>query len=182
MDGLTKILNVGGIVSLSPDLSYFANLLGVSEATVRKVLLSWGPGKFDAGLVLDGKAFRPDGKPAATLIPPAFGLAGINLGTWEGWGSITHWNAFVANIELHGQGRFFDPRLNDAATFPIAAKNGFGNIMPASPDSDKVTSKLAALHVYQLALPIPYAHKNPIDFRPMLGQTLFNGKANYTPC
>ena len=29
---------------------------------MRAVLASWGPGKFDAELVLDGKAFRPDGK------------------------------------------------------------------------------------------------------------------------
>jgi len=35
---------------------------------------------------LDGKALRPDGKTAATLIPPAFGLAGVNLHTWTGWG------------------------------------------------------------------------------------------------
>ena len=48
---------------------------------MRTVLRSWGPGKFDAELFLDGKAFRPDGKTAATLIPPAFGLAGVNLHT-----------------------------------------------------------------------------------------------------
>ena len=57
----------------------FANLLGVSQDTVRTVLNSWGPGKFDAELVLDGKAFRPDGGSAATLVPPAYGLAGVNL-------------------------------------------------------------------------------------------------------
>ena len=48
----------------------------IYAATVRTVLNSWGPGKFDAELFLDGKAFRPDGKTAATLLPPAFGLAG----------------------------------------------------------------------------------------------------------
>ena len=47
----------------------------------RRCSPSWGPGKFDAELFLDGKAFRPDGKTAATLIPPAFGLAGVNLHT-----------------------------------------------------------------------------------------------------
>ena len=45
-------------------------MLETDEATVKKVLTSWGPGKFDAELNLDGKAFRPDGKPAATLNPP----------------------------------------------------------------------------------------------------------------
>jgi hypothetical protein len=29
---------------------------------------------------------RPDGKQTGTLIPPAFGLAGINLHTWTGMG------------------------------------------------------------------------------------------------
>src|SRR5688572_20219212 len=87
-------LNVGAIAALAPDLSAVARVLGIDETTVRTVLNSWGPGKFDAELILDGKAFRPDGKSAATLIPPAFGLAGVNLHTWTGWGSVTHWNAF----------------------------------------------------------------------------------------
>src|SRR5215204_1564716 len=64
-------LNVGAIVSLAPNLSPITDLLRVDEATVRKVLASWGPGKFNAELFLDGKAFRPDGRSAATLIPPA---------------------------------------------------------------------------------------------------------------
>ncbi len=80
-------LNVGLIVSLAPNLTPFAELLGVDVATVKKVLTSWGPGRFDAELDKDGKAFRPDGKQAGTLIPPAFGLAGVNLSTWTGFGS-----------------------------------------------------------------------------------------------
>src|SRR5438067_8817885 len=81
-------LNVGAIVALSPDLSAVDKLLGVDDATTRKVLASWGAGKFDAELFLDGKAFRPDGKTAATLIPPAYGLAGVNMHTWTGgWGT-----------------------------------------------------------------------------------------------
>ncbi|HSP64340.1 MAG TPA: hypothetical protein VLQ90_15225, partial [Pyrinomonadaceae bacterium] len=107
-------LDVGAIVSLAPDLSVLTSLLRVDEPTVKKVLASWGPGKFDAELNLDGKAFRPDGKAAATLIPPAFGMAGVNLHTWGGgWGTVTYWNAFVGNLELQGQGTFFDARLND---------------------------------------------------------------------
>jgi hypothetical protein len=98
-------LNVGAIVNLSPDLSSVAKLLNVDEATVRTVLMSWGPGKFDAELFMDGKAFHGN-KSAATLIPPAFGLAGVNLHTWTGWGSVTHWNAFVANLEMHGKRNF----------------------------------------------------------------------------
>ena len=131
-------LNVGAIVNLSPDLSVPAKLLGVDEATVRAVLLSWGPGKFDAELFMDGKAFRPDGKSAAVLIPPAYGLAGFNLHTWTGWGSVTYWNAFVANLEMHGKGRFSDSRLNNPSQFPVAAAHGFADVA-APPEEDRIT-------------------------------------------
>jgi hypothetical protein len=88
LDGwVNRDLNVGAIINLAPDLSAVAELLEIDERTVRKVFAAWGPGKFDAELLLDGKGFRPDGKTAATLIPPAFGLAGVNLHTWTGWGS-----------------------------------------------------------------------------------------------
>ena len=60
LDGwANRDLDVGAIVALAPDLSAFADLLGVDEDDVRDVLRSWGPGKFDAELLLDGKtAFR----------------------------------------------------------------------------------------------------------------------------
>ena len=129
LDGwANRDLDVGQIIALAPNLQPFADLLGVDQATVRSVLQSWGPGRFDAELALDGKAFRPDGKTSAVLIPPAFGLAGVNLHTWTGWGSVTYWNAFVANLEMHGQGNFFDPRLDNADQFPIASKAGFGHV------------------------------------------------------
>ena len=66
-------------MALAPDLKALTDLLGVDKATVLKVLNSWGPGQYYADLLQDGKAFRPDGKPAATLLPPALGLAGVNL-------------------------------------------------------------------------------------------------------
>lgn len=191
LDGwANRDLNVGEIVALAPDLSPFSNLLGVSQDTVRTVLKSWGPGKFDAELILDGKAFNPQqisngvvtgtNVSAATLIPPAFGLAGINLHTWTGWGSVTHWNAFVANLEMHGSGTFFDPRLNDAAKFPIAAANGFGNVRNTP---DLITSKLAALHFYQLAVPAPRPPDGSFDAgAASRGQIVFNGKAQCAAC
>ncbi|MFL5806110.1 MAG: hypothetical protein ACJ8CR_30800 [Roseiflexaceae bacterium] len=173
-------LNVGAIVALAPNLKPFADLLGTNQATVRTVLNSWGPGKFDAELILDGKAFRPDGKSAATLIPPAFGLAGVNLHTWTGWGSVTHWNAFVANLEMHGQGTFYDPRLDNAEQFPIAARAGFGNVRS---DPDLITAKLAALHFYQLAIPAPRPPKGSFDREAAArGRIVFNGKAQCASC
>ena len=94
------------------------------------------------------------------LIPPAFGLAGINLHTWTGWGSVTYWNAFVANLEMHGKGTFFDPRLNNPAQFPVAARAGLADVRHTP---DRVTSKLPALHVYQLALPAPVPPQGSFD-------------------
>jgi hypothetical protein len=193
LDGwANRDLNVGAIIALSPDLSPFENLLGVDRATVLTVLNSWGPGKFDAELVLDGKAFNPQqisngvvtgtNVSAATLLPPAFGLAGVNLHTWTGWGSVPYWNAFVANIEMHGKGTFYDPRLNNAAQFPIAAANGFGDIR-SSPDL--ITSKLPALHAYQLSLQAPLPPSGSFDVAAATrGQALFaaDGKAQCGTC
>jgi hypothetical protein len=181
LDGwANRDLNVGAIIGLSPNLQPVADLLGVDVATVQTVLNSWGPGKFDAELFLDGKAFRPDGKSAATLIPPAFGMAGVNMHTWTGWGSVTYWNAFVANLEMHGQGTFYDPRLDDAERFPIAAREGFGHKRDSP---DLITPKLAALHFYQLALPIPKPPKGSFDRAAAArGRLVFNGKANCAGC
>jgi hypothetical protein len=183
LDGwANRDLNVGAIVALAPNLAPIANLLGVDQATVRRVLNSWGPGKFDAELSLDGKAFQPNGRSAATLIPPAFGLAGVNLHTWTGWGSVTHWNALVANLEMHGKGTFFDPRLDNAAQFPIAAKNGFGHVR-TDPDHDRITSKLAPLHFYQLALAAPKPPAGSFDAAAAKrGDELFGGKAKCNMC
>ena len=174
-------LNIGAIVALAPTLKPYVDLLGVDEATVRKVLASWGPGKFDAQLTLDGKAFRPDGKSAATLIPPAFGLAGVNQHTWTGsWGGVTYWNAFVANLEMHGRGNFVDPRLNNREQFPVAARAGLANTR--TPD-DRITPKLAALHFYQLAMPVPKPPGGTFDqARAARGQTTFSGKARCATC
>jgi hypothetical protein len=176
-------LNVGGIIALAPNLKPFTDHLGVDDATVRKVLNSWGPGKFDAELTLDGKAFRPDGKPAAVLLPPAFGLAGVNFATWTGaWGTVTYWNAFVGNLEMHGKGRFFDPRLNDPVQFPLAAKAGFGDVKIA-PDQDRITPKLPALHFYQLAIPAPKPSAGSFDAAAAArGEAVFNGKAMCASC
>jgi hypothetical protein len=186
-------LNVGAIIALAPDLSAFAALLGTNQNTVRTVLRSWGPGKFDAELILDGKAFNPaqisngvvtrTNVPGATLIPPAFGLGGVNLHTWTGWGSVPHWNAFVANLEMHGVGRFFDPRLDNAAQFPIAATHGFGDLPHISPDDDLMTSKLSDLQFYQLSIPSPQPPAGSFDpAAAKRGDDLFSGKAGCNNC
>ncbi|TLZ26082.1 MAG: c-type cytochrome [Gammaproteobacteria bacterium] len=181
LDGwANRDLNVGAITSLAPNLQPAAALLGTDVATVRKVLAAWGPGKFDAELFMDGKGFRPDGKSSAVLIPPAFGLAGVNLHTWTGWGSVTYWNAFVGNLEMHGKGTFFDPRLNNAAQFPVAAAAGFGNVRNTP---DLTTEKLGALQFYQLGIPAPKPPKGSFDEAAAeRGKELFAGQAKCATC
>lgn len=173
-------LDVGQVAALAPNLKPFADLLGVSEDQVRQVFRSWGPGKYDAELNQDGKAMRPDGKSAATVLPAAFGLAGVNLHTYTGWGSVTHWNAYVAITQMHGKGTFFDPRLNDAERFPVAARAGHGNIRD---NPDHTTSKLAALHYYQLSIPAPEPPADSFDAEAAgRGKVVFEGKAQCATC
>jgi cytochrome c2 len=182
LDGwANRDLNIGAIVATAPDLSAFEKLLQVDAATVRKVLNSWGPGKYDAELNIDGKAFRPDGKTAATLIPSAFGLAGVNNHTWTGsWGTVTYWNAYVANLQMYGQGAFFDPRLDDASKYPVAARNKRGHKQDAE---DKISAKLPALHFYQLSLPTPKPRPDSFDKAAAgRGESVFKGKARCASC
>jgi len=203
IDGLAnRDLNIGAIVATAPNLQPVVDLLRLAPADstitagqVRNVLRSWGPGKFDAELFLDGKAFNPEQitngvvtathVPGATLIPNARGLSGHNLHTWTGgWGTVTYWNAFVAVDELHGIGTFFDERFDNVEQFPIAAAAKLGHVSVDDPDKDQVTGKLAALHFYQLALPAIQPRPG-IDFNPAAakrGDELFSGKANCNRC
>ncbi|HSM84972.1 MAG TPA: hypothetical protein VLT16_02415, partial [Candidatus Limnocylindrales bacterium] len=181
LDGwANRDLNVGAIVSLAPNLQPIADLLKVDVPTVKKVLASWGPGRFDAELDKDGKAFRPDGKQAGTLIPPAFGLAGVNLHTWTGFGSVPYWNAYVGATEMNGSGTFFDARLKDNEQYPVSARSNAWNTR-GSPD--KITAKLPALHFYQLAIPAPKPPAGSFDkAAAAAGKVLFNGKARCGTC
>jgi hypothetical protein len=196
LDGwANRDLDVGAIVASAPNLVPVANLLGTSVDTVKAVLRSWGPGKFDAELFLDGKAFNPQqvshgvvtgvNVPGATLIPNAYGLAGYNQHTWTGsWGTVSYWNAFVGTLEMHGVGRFFDPRLANPAQFPIAAANGFSDLPHIPPEDDRVTPKLAALQFYQLGIPAP-APRAGVDYDAAAaarGDRLFSGKAQCNNC
>ena len=181
LDGwANRDLNVGAIVSLAPNLKPFTDLLGVDVATVKKVLASWGPGRYDAELDKDGKAFRPDGGQAGTLIPPAFGLAGVNLHTWTGFGSVPYWNAYVATTQMHGSGTFVDRRFDTKEQFPVSAKSGSGNTRGTP---DLTSSKLAALHFYQIAIPAPKPPANSFDkMAAVRGKELFNMKARCATC
>ncbi len=172
-------LNVGAIVSLAPNLQPVADLIGVDVPTVKKVLGSWGPGKYDAELDMDGKAFQPNGKSGATLLPPAFGMAGISNGTYTGWGDVTYWNAYVSNTQMHGKGAFSEPRIT-AAQFPVGTRAHYNQVRNSD---DQITAKLGALQFYQMAIPAPKAPAGSYDkTQAEQGKVLFSGKAKCATC
>ena len=100
-----------------------------------------------------GQVFAPhtDGGSAASRIPPAFGLAGVNLATYTGSGTVTYWNAFVANLEMHGQGSFFDRRW--PAGRPLAGFFAARAGLPAPPGAPTVREFQRA----QAAVALPWA-------------------------
>jgi mono/diheme cytochrome c family protein len=125
LDGwANRDLNPGAIIALSPALS----------AQQKEVYNSWGPGMFDA-------RFNLDGLNGPHVIPPAYGLSGVNRITSTGDGEdIAYWNRYVAVTQMGGQGSFYDERTG------VNVTNG---------TSDQVTSKLPALQAYQLSLDAP---------------------------
>jgi hypothetical protein len=173
-------LNVGTIISLTNNAQPIASMLHVDEATLRTVLAGWGPGKYNAVLNMDGKALKPDGSIAANLIPAAFGLNGVNLTTYTGWGDISYWNSFVANNQMHGKGTFKDPRLNDPVKYPIAVENHSYDV---NNNPDLITSKLTALRAYQHSIKAPTPPAGSFDATAAArGKTLFLTKAKCATC
>jgi hypothetical protein len=179
-------LNTGLIVSLAPNLAPMADqVLGASDPatidTLKKVLLSWGPGFYDAEVHIDAIGFRPDGKSAAVRIPAAYGHLGEDLHTWTGgFGNVTYWNAYVANLQMHGNGNFNDERFNDPAKYPAAVRGGFFKLRH---NPDQVTPKLAALHYYQLSLKAPTPPAGSFDPpAAKRGEVVFNGQGKCAEC
>jgi hypothetical protein len=81
---------------------------------------------------------------------------------------------------MHGQGTFYDPRLNDPVQFPIAAREGFGNVRNTP---DLITAKLAALHFYQLAIPAPAPPAGSFDQAAAdRGKMVFEGAGKCSSC
>lgn len=173
-------LDVGAIIASAPNLQPISDITGMKVPQLRELLLSWGPGRYDAELNHDGKAYRPDGKPSTTVLPAAFGLAGMNLHTYGAWGGVPYWNAYVAITQMYGKGTFFDPRLKDPKRYPVSVKAGWWNVRG---NPDLVTSKLPALQYYQLSIPAPTPPRGSFDEQAALrGKELFNGKAACAVC
>ena len=179
LDGwANRDLNVGAIVSLAPNLKPFTDLLGVDVETVKKVLASWGPGRFDAELDKDGKAFRPDGKQAGTLIPPAFGLAGVNLHTWTGFGSVPYWNAYVAATEMHGAGR--SSMLGSTTRISIQSPRRVARaIRGTAGQDDSQAGRAALLSALDPRAEGPAGSYDKAAFE--RGKTVFNGRGSVRP-
>jgi len=144
-------LQPGTILSLSPALQ---------AAPTHALLTSWGKGKYDA-------RWNHDGKNDPVVIPPAYGLAGTNLATYTGEGSISYWNAYVAVTQMHGQGTFVAPKIRDDIHHT----------------PDLVTSKLPALLLYQLSLEAPAPPAGTFDpAAAARGAAVFSGGARCASC
>jgi mono/diheme cytochrome c family protein len=143
-------LNPGAIVALSPAVS----------PAVKQILNSWGPGKYDPRTNIDGQS-------TPLVIPPAYGLLGVDKETFTAEGPVSYWNAYVAVTQMHAQGTFSDSRL--------------GINVVQTPDL--VTSKLPALRQYQLSLATPKPADGTVDVAAAArGRTVFDGAGRCAAC
>lgn len=145
-----RTLDVGRIIALSPAVT----------AGQRMVYNSWGPGKYDP-------RFNIDGKNIPVVIPPAFGLRHVAREIYTGDDTISYWNAYVAITQMHGHGRFVDPRIGVTVNNP----------------PDLVSSKLGALRTYQFSLETPAPAPGTFDkTAAQRGRQVFNAVARCSGC
>ncbi|HEU4631867.1 MAG TPA: hypothetical protein VFS08_19105 [Gemmatimonadaceae bacterium] len=145
-------LNPGAIIALSPALT----------AAQKAVYNSWGPGKYDP-------RYNFDGLNGPQVIPPAYGLLGVNSVTATGDGDeLAYWNRYVGVTQMHGHGTFSEPRTGV-------------NVNNTPPDL--VTDKLPALQAYQLSIAAP--EPPPGSFDPAAaarGRAVFVGAGKCATC
>jgi mono/diheme cytochrome c family protein len=153
-------LDPGAIIALSPGLPALADQLGVTAEEARDALESWGPGRYDA-------RFNQDTESHPVLIPPAYGLADVELETYTGEGPVSYWNAYVAVTQMGAHGTFVDERLG----------------VEIRQEPDRVTPMLPALRDYQFSLEAPPPPKGSFDAEAAArGQALFAGEAGCAGC
>jgi mono/diheme cytochrome c family protein len=144
-------LDPGAIIALSPALT----------PDLKAVYNSWGPGKYDP-------RFNFDGQNGPQVIPPAYGLLGINRITATGdGGDVAYWNRYVGVTQMHGHGSFSEPRTGVNVNNP----------------PDLISSKLAALEAYQLSLNAPAPPAASFDpAAAARGQQVFSGPGQCATC
>jgi mono/diheme cytochrome c family protein len=145
-----RSLDVGRIVALSPRLT----------PAQKAVYNSWGPGMYDP-------RFNIDGQNIPVVLPPAFGLRHVKREVYTGDDVVSYWNAYVAITQMHGHGRFVDPRIGVSVNNP----------------PDLVSSKLEPLRAYQLSLDAPAPIPGEFDeSAARRGRAVFNGVARCAGC
>jgi len=145
-------LDPGAIIALSPGLA--------GNQAALDVLNSWGPGFYDP-------RWNEDGINHPVVIPSIYGLKDVPLETYTGDGPISYWNAYVAVTQMHGQGQFFDPRVDVAVIY----------------DPDLVTPKLPSLFEYEVSLAAPPVAASAYDAAAAeRGAALFAGAARCSTC
>jgi mono/diheme cytochrome c family protein len=153
LDGWANVdLNPGAIVALSPAL----------PAATKAVYNSWGKGKYDP-------RFNLDMMNGPQVIPPAYGLLGINKVTATGDGDeLAYWNRYVAVTQMGGHGNFKEPRTG------VDVTNG---------TDDQVSAKLPALQEYQLSIPAPPPPAGSFDAAAAeRGKVVFEGAGKCATC
>ena len=145
-------LNPGAIIALSPALS----------PAQKAAYNSWGKGKYDPRFNLDGVS-------SGQVIPPAYGLAGLNRITTTGDGTeVAYWNRYVAVTQMGGHGTFTDARIG------VSVTNG---------TTDLVSSRLPALQAYQLSIPAPTPPAGSFDpAAAARGRQVFDGAGGCVRC
>jgi hypothetical protein len=153
LDGwANRDLDPGAIIALSPAL----------DEAAKRVYRSWGPGRYDP-------RFNLDGRNGPQVIPPAYGLAGLDRITSTGDGDeVAYWNRYVAVTQMGGHGRFTDRRIG------VDVTNGH---------EDRVSSRLPALQAYQLSLAAPPPPAGSFDeAAAQRGKLVFEGPGQCALC
>lgn len=145
-------LDVGTIIAMSPALT----------DEQKAVYKSWGKGKYDP-------RHNQDKQNGPVVIPPAYGLQGVERITFTGDGDdIAYWNRYVGVTQMGGHGTFTEPRTG------VSVTNG---------TDDRISSKLPSLQAYQLSLPAPPAPGSKFDAsKAERGKLLFEGQAGCSNC
>jgi mono/diheme cytochrome c family protein len=144
-------LNPGAIIALSPALT----------AEQKAVYNSWGPGRYDP-------RFNRDGINGPVVIPPAYGLLGVNSVIYTGDGpDLAYWNLYVGVTQMHGHGTFVDSRIGANVQNP----------------PDMISTKLAALQAYQLSIAAPEPPAASFDpAAAQRGREVFEGAGTCATC